>query len=357
MGGSRGNPGQTYAKMRVAVPGPSSRCLEATLPMTDSNSQDDPRHPLASEPLGAFLTGALGCLVARLEPGGAIRAANVGFRQLVEGADAGSDWTAALPPDSRQCWQQTIEGLGPDDEPRVIDLHFGGMNPSTMIAIRCLIHQDQDGSIWLLGLPSDPFGLPRPEPGADLARRRRPSPSSHRWLRRQANRARLQAMTDPLTGLANRRQGDRWLASAVSQAQAVAGGSSLSLVMLDIDEFKTINDTFGHPIGDQVLRHASRVLAANIRPLDRLYRYGGEEFVVLLPGTDLQGGVALADRLRKRLSEPFPPPLERSLRASFGVASLKPGESAEALLQRADAALIRAKRLGRNRVEFDNDIG
>ncbi|TGD95901.1 GGDEF domain-containing protein [Methylobacterium nonmethylotrophicum] len=152
------------------------------------------------------------------------------------------------------------------------------------------------------------------------------------------------ARTDLLTGLANRRKLDEALAEATGQ------GGTLSLILGDIDNFKSVNDRYGHTIGDQVLVAVAALLRDAVRPADILGRWGGEEFMVLCPGTDLVGATSLAERLRQRVEATALPEVD-SRTCSFGVATLAPGESTDCLVARADAALYRCKRNGRNRVE------
>jgi diguanylate cyclase (GGDEF)-like protein len=162
-----------------------------------------------------------------------------------------------------------------------------------------------------------------------------------------------QAVTDELTGLANKRA----LADVLGKEAARAHRFSheLSLLMLDIDDFKMVNDTYGHPQGDQVLRAVGDVLRAESRGVDEPARYGGEEFAVALPETGGVGAVELAERIRARLEREAVPFLDRdgSLRvtASIGVASI-PSSAADVrtLVAAADAALYSAKRGGKNRV-------
>ncbi|MFK8251087.1 PleD family two-component system response regulator [Ancylobacter terrae] len=161
------------------------------------------------------------------------------------------------------------------------------------------------------------------------------------------------AITDGLTGLNNRRYLESNLAAMVDQAGA--RGLPLSLMVIDIDHFKSINDKWGHAAGDEVLRDFAARLRRNVRNVDLACRYGGEEFVVAMPDTDLDVAGRVAERLRARIeSELFPiqPGSQRlKVTTSIGIASrLGPGEDAFALLRRADEALYRAKREGRNRV-------
>jgi len=161
------------------------------------------------------------------------------------------------------------------------------------------------------------------------------------------------SVTDPLTGLFNRRYLMDRLEKEV--ARTARYGSPLSLVMIDLDHFKKINDTFGHPMGDEVLRNIGRLLREDARATDFAARFGGEELALVLPQTDLDGAATRAEGLRQKL-EGFDHLCDQStLRAtaSFGIATTPfPGEapSPPALLRRADEALFEAKRGGRNRV-------
>jgi diguanylate cyclase len=158
------------------------------------------------------------------------------------------------------------------------------------------------------------------------------------------------ARRDPLTGLLNRRALDEALARSLALGRRQADHACLMYV--DLDHFKSINDRFGHAVGDEVLRHVGRAMLATVREIDTVARFGGEEFVVLLPGTGLELATVVAERLRRALSEPPPASLPRELRlsASIGLTVLKPDDDADAALRRADAALYGAKAAGRNRV-------
>ena len=164
------------------------------------------------------------------------------------------------------------------------------------------------------------------------------------------------ALTDPLTGLFNRRYMETHVGTLVERS--AARGKSLSLLILDIDYFKSINDNFGHDAGDDVLREFAERLKASIRGIDLACRYGGEEFVVVMPDTDLGVATLVAERIRRRIAgEPFP--IEKGARAievtiSVGIAArVGPQDNASQMLKRADEALYRAKRDGRNRVVAD----
>jgi diguanylate cyclase (GGDEF)-like protein len=162
-----------------------------------------------------------------------------------------------------------------------------------------------------------------------------------------------QAVTDELTGLSNNRRFRELMSKEADRAERF--GHELSLIMLDIDDFKQINDSYGHLQGDKVLRMVGRVLHLESRGVDEPARYGGEEFAVALPETSLEGALDLAERVRIRIeSEQVPRAGSASpvkVTASIGAASL-PGSAndAEALIAAADAALYEAKRAGKNRV-------
>jgi diguanylate cyclase (GGDEF)-like protein len=163
-----------------------------------------------------------------------------------------------------------------------------------------------------------------------------------------------QAVTDELTGLFNVRQFHARLENEIERAERF--GSPLSLVMLDIDKFKSVNDTYGHQQGDRVLVEVARVLRRLSRDVDLPARYGGEEMAVVLPQTDLRGAEQGAERMRAAIEGMQIQRLDGGgllpITASFGVASFPAeGHDKTALIASADAALYRAKRGGRNRVE------
>ncbi len=163
------------------------------------------------------------------------------------------------------------------------------------------------------------------------------------------------AITDALTGLYNRRYMETHVGTLVDQA--IARGKPLSVLILDIDYFKSINDTHGHDAGDDVLQDFAIRIRKSIRGIDLACRYGGEEFVVVMPETDMAVATMVAERLRRRIaSEPFP--IQKGARMievtiSIGIAALGPADNAAAVIKRADQALYRAKRDGRNRVVPD----
>ena len=160
-----------------------------------------------------------------------------------------------------------------------------------------------------------------------------------------------QALVDTLTGLANRRLCEAALEKEIVRAGRF--GEPFALVVGDIDDFKTVNDLHGHPTGDEVLKEFAQVLQTTVREIDLAGRWGGEEFVIGLPGTDLDGAVRLAERVRAALAKrtveaPNGAPLR--VTASFGVAELGAEKGLSELVAAADAALYRAKRAGKDRV-------
>lgn len=158
------------------------------------------------------------------------------------------------------------------------------------------------------------------------------------------------ASTDALTGMYNRVRFDKELEAELRRAKRYQG--DLSLIMVDVDHFKRINDLYGHQVGDTVLTKLSHVLRENLRRIDVMGRWGGEEFVVIVPQTEFDNAVSLAEKLRVAIEE-YNFPEVVNITASFGVTSYKKGDTADALLKRADTALYEAKKKGRNRVEVE----
>ena len=161
-----------------------------------------------------------------------------------------------------------------------------------------------------------------------------------------------ESLTDDLTGLPNRRAFDVRFGNRVRDLQRLGG--TLGLVLLDLDNFKAINDTYGHPQGDVVLREAARVLRETSREIDHTARYGGEEFALLLPGTNLEGAFELAERVRRGIEALHIPLLDGSgtlrITASCGVGSMPETRAdPQPLVAAVDAALYNAKRSGKNK--------
>ena len=177
-------------------------------------------------------------------------------------------------------------------------------------------------------------------------------------LQQSLEAIRAESLTDPLTGLGNRKYFDRMIATAVQDA--LATGEPLSLLMFDIDHFKSFNDSYGHLTGDQVLRLVGLSLKQTIKGQDITARYGGEEFAVVLPNTALRQALTVADHIRravmaKELKKKSTGEILGRVTISVGVSMLKPGDDPDALIERADACLYAAKRNGRNRVICEVD--
>jgi diguanylate cyclase (GGDEF)-like protein len=159
------------------------------------------------------------------------------------------------------------------------------------------------------------------------------------------------ASIDPLTRLINRRALEQNLAREVEHANRTR--APFSVLVVDIDNFKAYNDRFGHMAGDVALQHAARIFGGALRAIDSAARFGGEEFVALLPDTDLTGALTLGERLRIALREaaiPHPDGIDGVLTVSVGAACARLGESGAAVIGRADMALYEAKNDGRDRV-------
>ncbi len=176
----------------------------------------------------------------------------------------------------------------------------------------------------------------------------------NRRLDRERIRLDKVARQDALTGVATRRAFDDRLAFEVSRMGA---GGTFSLVMLDIDHFKAVNDRYGHPVGDAVLRWLGKQLRADARRSDFVARYGGEEFAAILTETSSGEAVRWAERLRNSVQRTIAPGVGEPVTVSIGVAACHPGESGSAILERADRALYAAKRAGRDRVISDEPSG
>lgn len=177
-------------------------------------------------------------------------------------------------------------------------------------------------------------------------------------LQQSLEAIRTESLTDPLTGLGNRKYFDRMIGTAVQNA--LASGEPLSLLLFDIDHFKSFNDSYGHLTGDQVLRLVGLSMKQTIKGQDITARYGGEEFAVLLPNTTLRQALAVADHIRravmaKELKKKSTGEILGRVTISVGVSMLKRCDDTETLIERADACLYAAKRNGRNRVICEVD--
>ena len=322
--------------------------------MFGKRHDDGPRHPLAVGVLGRFLAASQECLIGRLDESGMVLEANAGLLHWLGDAPQ-PRLTDALLASSGERWEEVLALLDAPGRTMAVRLDFGRGSPASA-SFRCLASRDDQG-LWLFGErlfeTIEPLMREVLAMQGDLARMNRGLTKRAADLERRRAAVEALARTDALTGIANRREADDRLRDLI--AQAGSGAARPACVMIDLDHFKTINDTHGHPVGDTVLRESAHTFAACVRSTDLVARIGGEEFLVILPATQLLEASALADRLRIELNAHVIPRLGRGLSASFGVARLRPNESAEALVERADAALLRAKRLGRDRIEIDYD--
>jgi len=163
------------------------------------------------------------------------------------------------------------------------------------------------------------------------------------------------ATTDALTGLPNRRHADEVLERLLAAARRTR--RPLSVVLFDLDHFKAINDNFGHSIGDEALRATASATRELLRGSDHAARFGGEEFLLLLPETSADDALIVAEKLRAQIAELEVEGLDREVTASFGVAAYPDHEAtADRLIEAADAALYRAKAAGRNRVKSTLEV-
>ena len=165
----------------------------------------------------------------------------------------------------------------------------------------------------------------------------------------QANETKIRELmlTDWLTGVANRRHLDERLKCELVRCQRYGG--HLSIVMADLDHFKQVNDTHGHDAGDTVISVFANIISDTVRNTDFVSRYGGEEFLIILPETNEDGALQLTERIRTLLAGRRIPPLPIPVTASFGITSANPTDNLDSLLRRADQALYQAKESGRNR--------
>jgi len=192
-----------------------------------------------------------------------------------------------------------------------------------------------------------------------LERRLATSGREIRQLRDALDNLQREASTDALTQLANRKTFDSVIAQTIREAEET--GRPLCLLMVDVDHFKSFNDTYGHPLGDQILKLIGRSLVETIQPKDTAARYGGEEFAVILPGTNLEAAIAIADDIRlrvagRRVTNRRTGETLGQVTLSAGVAQFVAGETITSLVHRADEALYLAKREGRNRVMSERDL-
>ncbi|TVQ29940.1 MAG: sensor domain-containing diguanylate cyclase [Wenzhouxiangella sp.] len=237
----------------------------------------------------------------------------------------------------------------PDDQPRLqeqLQVQLSGASQGLDLVIR--LRRRSGGYMWLLlrGRVTERDMHDRPIQVSGTLM------DVTKWKELEARLTRL-AGTDELTGLLNRRAGVAALDEAISASQRQ--GRMLSMLLLDIDRFKAINDSLGHDVGDQVLAAVGSYLCENKRTRDQAIRWGGEEFAIILRDTDADGAMAQAARLFDGIAGLADQVIElERLTASLGVVTLRPGEGSRDLMKRADALMYRAKNAGRARIEADH---
>ena len=303
--------------------------------------------------IARWLSESDAVLALLLEPDGSIRARNRASRRIFA-TDAiknfgSSIWEYLVCSDAQHLRERLSDPLGQDDGCMLLNLADGQQNPITLEVglIRC-------GSLTLmLGTPEyghdSHFQTESLKLTNELSLMMRKSAQKNRELKEANETIKRLARTDALTGLANRRTLDEAFQREI--ARAMRQRQSLSIIMADLDRFKSINDQYGHITGDQVLAGAAAVFGSQMRPYDLAARYGGEEFICLLPGTSAEDALTIAERIRKEIEKITVPACPRQITVSLGVANWVAGETPEKFVARADAALYKAKSSGRNRVE------
>ena len=260
-----------------------------------------------------------------------------------------SIWDYLVCSDAQNLRERLLDPVGKSSGYLLVNLADGRQNPITLEVglVRC------DGAVLLLAtqeslrdaqLQSENFRLTN-----DLSILARDSARKNRELSAANETIERLARTDALTGLANRRMLDESFPREIALAERMNG--HFSVVLADFDDFKSINDQFGHIAGDQVLAHVATVFASQLRAYDLAARYGGDEFILLLPGSSEEEAIGIADRIRKEVADLKVPNCSRQITVSLGVASWMSGETPADLVARADAALYHAKNTGDNKVE------
>lgn len=229
---------------------------------------------------------------------------------------------------------------------------FDGSLPSAWIKARntCVMLVIERETLWAMinlshGVARNMLGM--------LARRLRSNTQTISVVQRERDLHHAEANCDALTGVYNRRWLENLIVHWSEGGEDVVSMGPLSVIMLDVDHFKRFNDTWGHASGDLALKRVAQALSAELRPQDRVSRFGGEEFVIILPRTTRAGAARVAERLRERIERTAIADNGQRLpcvTASLGVAQCHAGQSLQDTIGQADSALYRAKEAGRNRV-------
>lgn len=315
-----------------------------------NETQQDTAGEIPSIP--AFLRSLRSVLLAVVERSGALVDANRGFRRLLPhgpGSVSPAQVRAVfLEPTFDELVSRAHEGEGPSVHSGLMTLgegdgesdswHGSVLQRGDHLLVICERDVDQDRKVQRqLSQLTEEYAQKEKE----LAR-------ANRQLATYAEEVERLSLTDALTGLANRRHFDALMAHEL--ACATRSSFPLALLLLDLDRFKAVNDTHGHERGDALLHAVAATLAGNVRASDVVARWGGEEFAILAPRTNADGAVEVAERLRAAVQEMQPPEDLPGVTATVAVGELRPGETGEDLVQRADRALYQAKQAGRNRV-------
>jgi diguanylate cyclase (GGDEF)-like protein len=293
-----------------------------------------------------------------LAPDGAIRVRNRAAYRIFPPDPAKNVglniWDYLACSNAEQLRQRLSDPGGRYDGYLLLNLADGQQNPITLEVglVRC------SGAVLLLGSHEhrhdSHFQTEILKLTNDLSVTMREVARKNRELERANATVERLARTDALTGLANRRTLHEALHREIARAERP--GECLSLIMADLDHFKSVNDQYGHPAGDQALVRAAAVFGNQLRPYDLAARYGGEEFVLLLPGTSTAGAIAIAQRIRQEVAKLEVSGCPRQITVSLGVASWIRGETPEEFVARADRALYNAKSIGRNCVEAASSV-
>ena len=282
-------------------------------------------------------------VIAEFDHQGLLLRGNAGLRRLA-GAQPVSLWQLLSRPDVSELLASTTRGCIYNG---LLSINGAG---DSMVTLTGSLHRSADRLCLWAGFDMNEFetlstSLLALNDEVNVAYRALAN-SKHALELREADILKL-SLTDALTGVGNRRMLNEALLKEVERAARY--GDPLSLLILDIDHFKRVNDTWGHESGDRVLKETGATLLRLLRPSDTATRMGGEEFVVLLPATALDDAVCCAERFRGVMAA-FDFGLGSAVTSSFGVSCLQCDETGAALLARADGALYQAKQQGRNRV-------
>jgi len=287
--------------------------------------------------------------VALIETDGRLVKGNAGFLRLVG--------ERATPPDNvadffvQPRWHTLVATHAPENQPLYVGVLNIGDRNGVCHSLLGTVQRREDRLLFvgehdvqeLEALNDQVVQL-----NEQMAEMQRELARSNRNLKASEARFKSLSITDPLTGLANRRHLEELLNGEIERTQRY--DDAFSLILADIDHFKHVNDTYGHDIGDNVLCAFAGLLLGQVRDCDLVARLGGEEFVVVLPQTDLAAATASAERLRVATRQMRAAGFPESLSASFGVTHYGSGDTLHSLLKRVDEGLYAAKTQGRDRV-------